>query len=141
MIKEFIVSSAKPIPERMIELLRLFEDDIIQVEEKKFRLNHFRELKQLEFNSRGLGEGVLGRSEDSVWIMAFKNKKLTEEDVTEFARECKKYRNKLQQKIIISLDEIDINARLRALDEKILTWGLSQVNELMDLYAKPRIVT
>jgi hypothetical protein len=73
--------------------------------------------------------------------MAFKQDCLTEDDIAEFAKECKKYRHKLQKKIIIGFRDIEANARLRALEEKILTWDINNLNQILDLYSKPRVIT
>ena len=140
LIKEFALSAQKPVIERMSELLRLFQDEVVQIEKKRLRLNHFREIKPLEFNRKSLKDGLIGRSDDSLWIMACKYDILTEEDISEFARECKKYRHKLQKKIIIAFQDIDTNARLRALEEKIWTWDLNNLNQVLDLFYKPRII-
>jgi len=141
MIKEFLSHSIKPVSERIQELLRQFSDETIQIERKRFKLSHFREIKTLEFNHRGLKEGLIGRSKDSLWIIAFKQDLLSEEDIAEFAKECKKYRHKLQRKIIIAFQEIDANARLRALEEKISTWDLGNLNQIFDFFYKPRIIS
>lgn len=140
MIAEFLTSTQKPIMERMKEILQLFENEMVHLETKKIRLNQFREVKQLEFNNSRLKEGLIGRSADSLWIMAYKNDFLNEDDIAEFARECKKYGNKLQRKIIITLKDIDENTQLRALEEKILTWDINNLNQILDLFNKPRVI-
>lgn len=140
MIQEFIFNAQRPVIERMTELLHLFEDEVVQIEKRRLRLNHFREIKPLELNHRSLKEGLIGRSKDSLWIIAFKYDLLTEDDIAEFAKECKKYRHKLQRRIIIALQDIDANARLRALEEKILTWDLNNLNQILDLFSKPRVI-
>ncbi|MFZ2604119.1 MAG: ATP-binding protein [Candidatus Omnitrophota bacterium] len=139
-INEFLVASGMPLMERITEVLRQFSDDTIQIEQKRMRLNHFREIKPLEFNNKNLKEGLIGRSHDSLWIMAFKNDSLTEDYVADFSKECKRYRNKTQRKIIIALKDIDANARLRALEERILTWDLNNLNQILDLFSKPRVI-
>lgn len=141
MIQEFLTNAQKTLIERTVELLHLFEDDVIQMERKRLRLTHFREIKALEFNNQRLREGVIGRSHDNLWIIAFKHGLLTEEDITEFAKECKKYRHKLQRKIIVALQDIDTNTRLRALEEKVWTWDLNNLNQILDLFSKPRIIS
>jgi hypothetical protein len=140
MIQEFLLSAERPVAERVVDLMRLFEDEIIQIEMKKLRLNRFREIKTLEFNNRGLKNGLIGRSNDSLWIIAFKHDLLTEEDISEFTKECKKYRHRLQRKIIIALHDIDANARLKALEEKVWTWNLDNLNRILDVFSKPRII-
>ncbi len=140
MIHEFLIQADKPIAERLSELLHLFADDKVQIERKKLKLDHFREIKKLQFDGRGLKEGLIGRCPESTWIMGFKYDLLTEEDITGFAKECRKYRHKTQKKVIIAFKDIDTNARLRAMEEKILTWDLGNLNQLLDLYSKPRII-
>ncbi len=140
MIQDFFVNSRKPLIERISEVLNLFEDELVQIERKKVRLKSFREIKPLEFNNKSLREGLLGRSSDSLWIVAFKDNMLTEDDITEFANECKRYRHRLQKKIIVTLQDIDMNTRLRALEEKVWTWDINSLNQILDLYSKPWVV-
>ncbi|MDP3042203.1 MAG: ATP-binding protein [Candidatus Omnitrophota bacterium] len=140
LIAEFAKQSAKPLTNRVWELLQLFEDDLVQIERKKIRLHHFREIKPLVFGQRFLKDGLLGRSSDALWIMAIKSDALTEQDITEFSKECKRYHHKSQRKIMVTLKEIDPNARLRALEEKIWTWDLNSLNQILDLFSKPRVI-
>jgi hypothetical protein len=139
-IQDFLRNAEKPVTERISELMQLFEDEIIQIERKKIRLNHFREIKSLEFNNVNLKEGLIGRSNDSLWIFAIKLEPLTENDITEFAKECKKYRHKLKRNIILSLQGFDANTRLRALEEKIWTWDINNLNQILDVFSKPWVV-
>jgi hypothetical protein len=139
MIADFYKQTQKPVIERMTEVLRLFEDEVIQIEKKKVKLNHFREIKPLEFRSRSIPQGLIGRSSESLWIMAFKAQ-VSENDIAEFSRECKKYRHKLQRKIIVTLGHIDQNTRLRAMEEKVWAWDANNLNQLLDLYSKPWVI-
>jgi GTPase SAR1 family protein len=140
MIQEFLSNADKPVTQRLTELLRLFADERIQIDRKKLKLNHFREIKPLEFNKKGIKEGLICRSNESLWIFALKYDLLTEDDISEFSLECKKYRHKLQRKIIITLRDMDPNSRLKALEEKIWTWDLNNLNLILDLFSKPRII-
>ncbi|MFA5156255.1 MAG: DEAD/DEAH box helicase family protein [Candidatus Omnitrophota bacterium] len=140
LLQEFLKSSQKPIVERIEELLRSFDNDIMQLEKKKMRLTHFREIKPLEFDKGGLKLGLIGRSSDSLWVVGFKNDALSDEDIAEFAEECRKFKHKLQKKVIITLNDIDPNAQLRALEEKIWLWDINRLNEIMDLFSKPRVI-
>lgn len=140
MIQEYLQSAQKSIAERVTELLRLFEDDTVQFEKRKLRLDHFREIKPLEFNIGNLRHGLIGRSNDSVWIVAFKTDSLTEEEISAFSRECRKFRHKLQRKIIVTLKDVDTNTRLKAMEEKVWTWDINSLNQMLDLFSKPRVV-
>lgn len=140
LIRDFMAACGKPVMERMVEVLRLFEDEVIQLEKKRVKLNHFREIKPLELRCRFTKDGLLGRGQEGIWIMALKNEQLNEEDIAEFARECKKYRHKTQRKIIITLKDIDDNTRLRAMEEKIWAWDIDNLNQMFWLFSKPGIV-
>jgi len=141
MIQEFLDFSRKSLIERITELLYLFEDQTLQIETKKIRLNRFREIKPLEFNRRNLKRGLIGRSGENLWIMAVKDDAVTEEDITDFASECRRYRHaKLQRKIIFTPCNIDYNTRLKAMEEKIIAWDINDVNKFMDLFSKPRVI-
>jgi hypothetical protein len=139
-IQEFILNSHKEVSERMRELMGLFEDDMAQLEKRKIRLTQFREIKTTEFGSLTASKGLIGRSSESLWIMAVKKGPLCEEDIAEFSRECRKYRHKNQKRIIVTLSEIDHNTRLKALEEKIWAWDIRHLNQMLDLYSKPWVV-
>jgi hypothetical protein len=140
MIGEYMSNSQKPVFERVAELMRSFDGDTLQIEKRKFKLDHFREVKPVELNIGNLRHGLICRSQESVWIVAFKTEALTEEEITAFSRECKKFRNKLQRKIIIVFKDPDSNARLKAMEEKVWTWDINNLNQFMDLYSKPRVI-
>ncbi|MCK9432011.1 MAG: hypothetical protein PHX28_01535 [Candidatus Omnitrophica bacterium] len=140
LISEFYRQSTKTLTSRVWELLQLFDEDMVQIERKKFRLHHFREVKPLVFGHRFLKDGLLGRSSDALWIMAIKPDALTEQDIAEFSKECKRYHHKSQRKIMVTLKDIDPNARLRALEEKVWTWDLNSLNQILDLFSKPRVI-
>lgn len=140
MAKEFIINSSKSLSERVMELLRLFENETVCLDRKRLRLTPFREIKPLGLNCANLKEGLIARSADSLWIMAFKQDLITEEDIMEFTRECKKYKQRIQKKIVITSDGVDTNAHLKALEEKIWTWNLNNLNQLLDLFNKPRVI-
>lgn len=141
MIKDFEAHAQRTVPERFMDILRQFSDEMMHIERNKIRLNSFREVKHLEFENKHFREGLIGRSHECVWILAFKNDFLTEDDVAAFSRECKKYRSKEQRKIIVTLaDDIDTNTRLRAFEEKVMTWDLKSLNQMFDMFQKPAVI-
>jgi len=140
-IDQFISNNQKSVLERMMELLRLFENELIQLRAKKIRLVRFREIKPLTFVRSRLNEGLLGRSKDALWIMAIKPDTLTEDDIIDFANQCQRlHYTKPQRKVIITNYNIDTNVRLKAMEEKVLTWDLDDLNLILDLYNKPRVI-
>ena len=140
-IDQFISANQKSVLERAMELLQHFENASIQLRTKRIRLAHFQEVKTLNFTRGRLNEGLLGRSKQSLWIMAIKPGDLTEEDITDFSKQCHRLRyTKPQKKIIITSSDIDTTVRLKAMEEKILTWNLEDLNLILDLYNEPRVI-
>ena len=139
-IEEFITTSKKNISDRMLELFNLFEGDDVQLDRKKFRLSTFKELKMITFNDSNLKIGIFAKAQDSLWLAAIKEEGISENDVNEFLLSLKKFKHKMINKVIIGLGDIDRNARLLAKESHILTWDLSSINNLFDLYGKPRII-
>mgnify|MGYP001578649408 CR=1 FL=1 len=140
LINDFILISKKDIVERVEELFNLFKDDSVLLEKYRLKLNRFCEIKPLRFECNHIKKGIAGLTKNSLWLAAVIEDRITENDIAEFANECKKYRHKLQKRIIIAFEEIDINAYLLAKENHILTWNIENLNSLLDLYGKPRIV-
>ncbi len=139
--ENFNTARKKGISERILELFNQFGDESVQVEKKPIRLNHFKEVKLLAINGRNIKEGILGRGSNILWIAALKEGAIVEDDIFEFADICKKFKyNKTQKKVLITLGDIDVNARLAAKEQKILTWDISCLNSLFEIYGKQRIV-
>jgi len=73
--------------------------------------------------------------------MAVKREALTEEDIVDFTKQCRRFHYaKPQKKVIVTNYSIDTNARLKAMEEKVLTWNLDDLNLILDLYNKPRVI-
>lgn len=127
--------------ERIVELFNLFKNESVQMERKKIVLSHFKEIRLLKLEKGSFDAIILAESPDVLWIVAVKNGLLSDADIAEFISECKKYRSpKSQRKIIITLNEkIDMNTKLKALEEKVMTWETSYLNSLFGLYNKPAI--
>lgn len=141
LFNSFCDAQKKAVSERIIDLFSQFQDESIEVDKKRLRLNRFKEIKLLNINGRQIKEGILARTAGSLWIAGLKENKVIEEDMVEFIDVCRKFKyNKSQKKIFIAFDEIDINASLIAKEEKISTWDIGFVNSLLDIYDKPRIV-
>jgi len=139
-IEEFIQVSKTGFADRMLDLFNHFEGDDVQFEKKRFQLSAFKELKIIHFENPDLKVGIFAKAQDSLWLAAVKEEGLNEHDVNEFIQNAKRYKHKTINKLILCLGDIDRNARLLAKESHILTWDLASINNLMDIYGKPRIV-
>jgi hypothetical protein len=137
---EFISVSKKDMAERMLDLFNQFEGDDILLDRKKCQLETFKELKILRFENSNLKIGLFGKSQNRWWLTAIKEDGINEQDVNEFILLSKKFKNKVIQKVIIGLGEIERNAHLLAKESRIMTWDIGSLNNLLDLYGQPRII-
>lgn len=140
-IDVFLNVSKKPIADRICEVFNQFEvNDEILIDRKKFQLDAFKELKLITFENSNLRVGIFGKTQDNLWIAAIKEDGINEHDVTEFITMARSFKQKKVNKIIIGLGEIDRNAKLLAKESRIATWGIENINDLLELYGKPRII-
>ncbi|MCM8791938.1 MAG: ATP-binding protein [Candidatus Omnitrophica bacterium] len=137
---EFLNDLNKNFLEKLIEIMYLFENAHVNIDNKRIDLTSFREIKSFSFESSGIKEGLIARSTNYLWIVAVKQSPLKEEDIEEFFHFCNKYKEKKQKRIIITPYQIDANVRLKAMEEKILTWELKNINLLCELFNRPVII-
>jgi len=137
---QFISDSNKGLLERIIEIMHLFENAHVDIDNKRLTLTNFREIKPVFFESMHIKEGLIARSAEHLWIVGIKQNFLREEDIEEFSQFCNKHKQKKQKRIIITSCEIDPNVRLKALEEKILTWEIKNINLLCELFNRPLIL-
>jgi hypothetical protein len=139
-IDEFINASRKHLTDRMLDLFNLFEGEEVQMEKKRFHLSPIRDLKIISFDQTNLQVGIFGKTEECLWLAAIKEDGINEHDVNEFLMASKKFKHKVINKVIIGLGETERNARLLAKESNISTWDATCINNLLDLYGKPRII-
>lgn len=134
----FMDESKRSSLERAMELFRLFKNETVEIGKKRYRLPHFVEVESRIV--RDVNLPVVARFGNKYWIAQVEEKRVTETEVAEFAQKCKQSRYKIQRKILIVLNDLEINAKLLAKEEKIWIWGLGELNLLLDLYGKPLLL-
>lgn len=124
--------------DRIESLFKEFRNDLIEIGGRKWRCPQFQEVTMKPSNSRF--SLLWAKNSISRWMCQFATRLVTEEDVLIFKDETKRYRKKLQRRIMIVLAGIDQNAKLLAQEAKIQLWDLRDVNILLDLYGLPKII-
>ena len=142
LINNFTVVSSKDLSSRIVELLHCFDNEFFNFNGRKYKLPLFNEITPLKADkSAPYGFHVIrATSSEGVWFIIFKEDTLCENDVNVFLTESKKLDEKPQRQIIISLSELDANARLRALQERMWIWNEKEINTLLTLFDKPYIM-
>lgn len=139
-INSFSSYLSKPIAERILDLLKMFKDESVNIERKKIMLPSFKNAGFIKLQGGNFDAMLYGKSQSELWMVAIKNGVLREDDINQFLSECKKHGQlRSQRKIIVTLSNIDTNTKLKALQEKIITWQATELNLLLNLYNKPAV--
>ncbi len=128
--------------DRVEGLLAGFRDDLIEFGEKKRKLPHFTELiKSAGSVSRGSQSThqIVARGHGRCWVCCVAEQKATEREVMALVQNTSSNKSS-HTKVLLALSGLDENAKLLAKEKKVLTFGLSKINLLMDLYGKPPII-
>jgi len=141
-INAFIQISGNELEERITDLLQAFDNELFQLNGRKHRLPAFTSIRPLDFNGQAAINlrAVVAESDRDLWAITFKDGLILDADVTAFLYATKELDNRVTRRVVISLNEIEANARLRALEEKMWIWSARDLNFILNLYGKPYIV-
>lgn len=124
--------------ERISSLFREFRNEVVEIEERKMRCPAFLEIASRPTNGRYFP--ILGRTSQGRWFCQVARELLTEGDVAVFSEELKRFRRKPEQRILVALGGMELNARLMAQEAKIQIWDLDHFNALLDLYGQLKVI-
>lgn len=137
-IEDSIVEDKRELPKRIVELFLNFKNDVVELNHKKFKCPHFTEILSRPNNGRVFP--VYARNSNTKWLCQVVSSRVSEDDVLIFLQDHKRLRGSIQKKLIIGLEGIELNAILLAQEAKIQYLDLRNLNCLLDLYDKPKII-
>lgn len=128
----------RDLPRRVEELFKRFKNDVVELRGRNFRCPNFQEIFSKPSNGRMFP--VEARAQNVRWMCQVASKRIGEDDVRFFMEDIDKLRKKVQRKVLIALQGIELNAKLMAQEERIAVWDLRDFNTLLDLYDKPKVI-
>lgn len=142
-ISDFHATSRKDLSSRVTELFQCFDNDLLSLKGRKYRLPAFRDVKPLNFLQRGGGSGdvLQADTDDGLWLLVLRKDPLAETDINAVTQELRTRGLKPRRCVIVSLAEIDDGVKLRALEERMWIWNEAELNSLMNLFDKPQIIS
>lgn len=123
---------------RVESLFREFRNDVVEFDQKKLTCPTFLEIASRPTNGRFFP--ILARTSQGRWFCQVFREQVTEGDVSGFAEELKRSRRKIQRRVMVALGGIELNAKLMAQEAKIQLWDLENLNSLLDLYGKLKVI-
>ncbi len=141
-VNNFQLISEQEFSSRIVELLTCFDNEAFSLNGRKYKLPAFQEIMPIswEDTTKTEFEVIKAVSEEGPWFIVFKKDGLCENDVNTFLAALKKSQEKPQRRIIISLENLDENTRVKALQERMWIWNEKELNALLSFYDKPFIV-
>jgi len=130
----------KELSSRIIELFKLFKNDIIQLNGKKHKFISFTNVEKFEDQNKNHA-AILATNGRQKWLFTIKKENITENDMMDIiknSREQKK-NTRINRNVVIAFSGVNENAYLMAKEAKFWTWSAEDLNVLMELYGKPHI--
>jgi len=141
-IEIFNKNSVSDLSTRIIDLLNCFDNEALSINGRRYKLPVFDEISPAKFrNLSGEAFDILkATSEEGPWFIVLKKDSISETEVQTIVSESKKLKAKGQRYVLISMNELDENTRVKALQEKMWIWNEGEINTLLNIYNKPYII-
>ncbi len=142
LIESFKLSSRKDFSSRIVELLHCFDNESFDLNGRRYKLPIFRSFEPIKIKSdNGLCFDVIKAStQDTIWFVVTKKDNFVETDINFVLSELKKIGQKPERCLLVCLSDLDVNARLKALQERFWIWNEGELNTLLTLFDQPFIV-
>lgn len=145
LVENFKAASCKDLSSRIVELLSCFDNEAFDLNGRRYKLPLFQEIVPWKMKGEGGSDVNVIRAltSDKTWLIVFKDDPFAEADVNavlEESRKAGRTGHRPQKRLIISLNKLDGNTRVKALQEKFWIWSEEEVNTLLTLFDKPYIV-
>jgi AAA+ ATPase superfamily predicted ATPase len=141
-VVEFQATSRKDLPTRISELFHCFDNECLNINGRRYKLPVFSQITPMKLRSIAGNyiDVIQGECEEGTWLVALRKDPFTETDINTLLSEAKNLENRPQRLVVVSLSNLDENARVKALQERMWVWSEQEVNSLMHLYDKPYVV-
>lgn len=141
-VTDFNVAVRQDFSSRIIDLFYCFDNEALNLNGRKYKLPVFKEITPCQFrNESGKFVDVIKAATDNAhWFIISNSEAVGEGDVNAILREAKRSTARPERCLIISLKDLDENARLKALQERFWIWNEQELNTLLTLFDKPYIV-
>jgi len=122
---------------KVLELFGSFKNDTLRLGKDRYKLPQLEKSRLMSYPDKKthllIGEGR------EVLFVAIKEEEANDNDVFDFIEKGSSLKGKSVKKIFISLDDFTSSARLIAKNNKLIAWGINEMNDLCRAYNKPII--
>ncbi|MFA5338778.1 MAG: hypothetical protein WC317_01355 [Candidatus Omnitrophota bacterium] len=138
-IENFVESSARDIDDLVAGLFTSFNGEFMELGGKSFRLPHFGNTEARASKIDGISYLSLF-AEGCTWELIVGRRPVRDSDVMDYLSQCKGRKSAVKRKIVIALAGMGANAKLLAKEAKCWIWDLKDLNTLLDMTGRQRLV-
>ena len=136
LFSDFTSETKTDILERVKNLLKCWQNEILLIDNKKYKLPHFASVRVESLQT------LIAQEKNRYWIGEIEKRRVSPKVIKEFIEKCKKvnHKHRVTRRFLIALKEVEIDAKILAKEEKIWILGLKQLNFLLDFYGRFKII-
>jgi len=141
-VEHFQVTNQKDVQARIIELFNCFDDEAVQMNGRRYKLPVFQRLSSIK-RLDGAADPfafIEARTSSGNWCVVLTRRSVQEQEIANIAAHLKKRNQKLERCVLIALEDLDENVRVRALQERMWIWNENELNTLLNIYDQSYIV-
>jgi hypothetical protein len=132
------MQSRRNVIERLKDLFKLYRNETVEVNHKKYILPHFTEV---EIRTTDENQPyIAARNYNKFWVCEVNEGYATESQMSGFVTRWQKTKRRVHQKILVVLDGVDENAILMAKAYNVWVWDVETLNVLMNVYGEVAVV-
>ncbi|MDD4954975.1 MAG: hypothetical protein PHP17_02920 [Candidatus Omnitrophica bacterium] len=122
---------------KVLELFGSFRNDTLRLGKDRYKLPLLEKSRLMSYPDKKthllIGEGR------EVLFVAIKEEEANDNDIFDFLEKGSSLKGKNVKKIFVSLDDFTSSARLIAKNNKLIAWGINEMNDLCRAYNRPII--
>jgi len=137
-VLSFSQEAKKRLSEKVLELFKSFGNEIIMLQNKSFKFWQFEEVRHQPLGS--LQDCIIARYKEGCWACLVREEEISEAQIQQFFNYCRSFKYKIRRAVVVCSKGLDLNVRLAALEKKIWIWTPADLNLLLDLYGKQKVL-
>jgi len=137
---DYLLEDKKLLSKRLEELLKhITRDDVLELGGKRFRGQDFSEVTT-RLSQDGDTASLLAKSSQVRWMCHITNQPVEEDAVGAFIEILDRHKKPIKNRIMVATSGIGLNAKLLAQESRIHIWDLKNLNFLLSLFGKSKII-
>ena len=122
---------------KVLELFGSFRNDVLKLGKDRYRLPLIEKSRLMSYPDKKM-HLLIGEGREVLFV-AIKEEEANDNDIFDFIEKGGSLKGKNVKKIFISLEDFTSSAKLMAKNNKLIAWGINEMNDLCRAYNKPII--